>query len=524
MMRDGGRDAGCGMRDAGHGVRPVRRPNVRIALARRLPVGVVRCLTGRTPCAPTFPRRIPRPTSRLGRLGPLLTIFLLLACTNSSSATATAPATEIADLPVATATTGAQPAQSDSDPFVRTWQRTDGPVASLAVSRTWMWGPEPFSEDLTEAYAEAPGAERRVRYYDKSRMELNDPAGDPASPWHVTNGLLVIELMYGRIQTGDNSYLPRRPSLANVAGDEDDTDAPTYATLAIVAGAEPLADGAVIAQTLSHDGVVGTSTTAAEWQVTAGPLSPETGHRVASVFWDFMNSTGPVDDGTSGTITAPLFENPYYATGLPVTEAYWVTVKVGGVDQRVLMQAFERRVLTYTPGNPDGWQVEAGNVGRHYHSWRYENEDFAQVQIATASGTVPLYVEVADTDELRSCGLMHRFDMLEDQAMIFVFTGISGGSFWNRNTEIPLQLAWLNSDGVIVGLSNMAAADRTDPNYPINTYPPGGYQYVIEANAGWFTSHGIAAGDTVDLTAALAHGSQGVTPTCAVLGLGERGK
>ena len=35
------------------------------------------------------------------------------------------------------------------------------------------------------------------------------------------------------------------------------------------------------------------------------------------------------------------------------------------------MQCFERRCLTYTPDNPDGWQVEAGNVGQHYYAWRY---------------------------------------------------------------------------------------------------------------------------------------------------------
>ncbi len=35
------------------------------------------------------------------------------------------------------------------------------------------------------------------------------------------------------------------------------------------------------------------------------------------------------------------------------------------------MQCFERRCLTYTPSNATGWQVEAGNVGRHYYTWRY---------------------------------------------------------------------------------------------------------------------------------------------------------
>jgi hypothetical protein len=37
----------------------------------------------------------------------------------------------------------------------------------------------------------------------------------------------------------------------------------------------------------------------------------------------------------------------------------------------VLIQLFERRTLTYTPANPSGFQVEMGNVGQHYYSWRY---------------------------------------------------------------------------------------------------------------------------------------------------------
>jgi hypothetical protein len=41
------------------------------------------------------------------------------------------------------------------------------------------------------------------------------------------------------------------------------------------------------------------------------------------------------------------------------------------VEKDVLVQLFERRVLTYTPSNQAGWQVEMGNVGQHYHSWRY---------------------------------------------------------------------------------------------------------------------------------------------------------
>jgi len=44
---------------------------------------------------------------------------------------------------------------------------------------------------------------------------------------------------------------------------------------------------------------------------------------------------------------------------------------VGGVERDVLVQVFERRVLSYTPSNPASFQVEMGNVGQHYYAWRY---------------------------------------------------------------------------------------------------------------------------------------------------------
>jgi hypothetical protein len=37
----------------------------------------------------------------------------------------------------------------------------------------------------------------------------------------------------------------------------------------------------------------------------------------------------------------------------------------------VMVQVFERRVLTYTADNPPAFQVEMGNIGQHYYQWRY---------------------------------------------------------------------------------------------------------------------------------------------------------
>ena len=80
--------------------------------------------------------------------------------------------------------------------------QADQAVANGLVNRTWIWGPEPISGLVGEAYREHPTDERPVMYWDKSRMEINDPNSDSTSPWYVTNGLLARELMTGMMQFG----------------------------------------------------------------------------------------------------------------------------------------------------------------------------------------------------------------------------------------------------------------------------------------------------------------------------------
>ena len=263
----------------------------------------------------------------------------------------------------------------DDDPFGRVWERVDGPVANGIVDRSWMWGPVPLANDLQEPYSATTAGTRAVRYYDKGRMELTDPAGDPSSPWYVTNGLLVRDLVLGKRQVGVDAFEPRAPAAINVAGDPDDSRAPTYAALRPLLDLPARPDGSAIVERIGSDGVIRVDPdVAAQQVVSAYRLTvPGIEHQVASVFWTFMQSTGPIS--VEGVVSdGPIFESPFYATGYPLTEAYWSTVRVGGVDQLVLWQAFERRVLTWTPSNPPGWRVESGNVGQHYFRWLYGND------------------------------------------------------------------------------------------------------------------------------------------------------
>ncbi|MEZ4521398.1 MAG: S8 family serine peptidase [Thermomicrobiales bacterium] len=264
--------------------------------------------------------------------------------------------------------------------FERTWARTDQPVAGGAVSRTWMWGPEANSDIIEEEYAESPGNMRAVQYYDKSRMEITNPDATVVYPWFVTNGLLVVEMVEGNMQVGDASFVDRPPAAVNVTGDPSDETglSPTYADIDRyeLRSRSPLPIGSTITQRIDGEGMISDDPSLAQQNVTAAERVqvPTIDHSVASVFWTFMNATGTVyEDGQY--IEDLLFIDPFYATGYPITEAYWSRVPVAGTERDVLWQCFERRCLTYTPGNPEGFLVEAGNVGQHYYAWRYETDE-----------------------------------------------------------------------------------------------------------------------------------------------------
>jgi hypothetical protein len=244
----------------------------------------------------------------------------------------------------------------------RLWHETDGPVSSLKVQRSWLWGPDTWL-DSREASLESPGQTRQVYYFDKARMEVNDlQDGKPA--W-ITAGLLVRDMIAGRIQVGINDYQQYVPSDVPLAGDSRATnpDAPTYASLNYIASIDgnrriEAKPGRDIIEAISKDGQISWHDSLAGW-AKYGSYDPTLGHNIADVFDAYLKSL-PGDWRMS--------------VGLPLAEPYWVRTNLKGEPTWVLVQVFERRVLTYTPDNRPEWRVEMGNVGRHYYTWRYGEE------------------------------------------------------------------------------------------------------------------------------------------------------
>jgi hypothetical protein len=265
------------------------------------------------------------------------------------------------------------------DTFEQVWQHTDQPVVKGMASRSLMWGPAPFKAAL-ESYQEAPDGERLVEYFDKARMEITHPSDtNTSNPYYVTNGLLVREMISGNLQTGDNRYEKREPASVPVAGDPlaGNPNAPTYASFQSVASLNNdkrvvNLTGQKVTASLAKDGSITSSNPSlATYGVTNAYYSSELGHNIPGVFWNFMHASGVVYNSSTDSYSTDTVVNWLVAMGLPISEAYWARVKVGGVEKDVLMQAFERRVLTYTPSNSAAYQVEMGNVGLHYATWRY---------------------------------------------------------------------------------------------------------------------------------------------------------
>jgi Tol biopolymer transport system component len=277
---------------------------------------------------------------------------------------------------------GAQtnPTQAFAHPaFQRVWTRTDLLVQQGQVGRSWYWGPQPRTA-TQEQWLEAPGGQRLVQYFDKSRMEINDPNADPNSLFFVTNGLLTVELISGNMQIGTSAYSPRTPACINISGDSDDPTAPTYYSFRSVASvapglgrSDPDKRGQAALTTIDRAGNIGLDAGKSGVPgVTYAYYETTTHHNIPQIFWDFLNQTGAVIENGQ-TVQRALNVPWFYASGLPVSDAYWARVKIAGLYQDVLIQAFERRVLTYNPNNQPAFQVEMGNIGLHYYDWRYNN-------------------------------------------------------------------------------------------------------------------------------------------------------
>lgn len=133
-------------------------------------------------------------------------------------------------------------------------------------------------------------------------------------------------------------------------------------------------------------------------------------------------------------------------------------------------------VLTFFP------LLEAGAAGS-------DNIRFKTVRLK--AGEKIVHAEVAETDAQREQGLMYRKSLPENSGMLFVFDRPARSCMWMKNTAIPLSVAFINHEGIILNIEEM------EPFTTDSHCSEGWIRYALEMNARWFQKNGLQPGSRI---------------------------
>jgi uncharacterized membrane protein (UPF0127 family) len=123
--------------------------------------------------------------------------------------------------------------------------------------------------------------------------------------------------------------------------------------------------------------------------------------------------------------------------------------------------------------------------------------DTAQLRIVAAHDTAVVTVELAESEAQHSMGMMERRVLAADAGMLFVFPAMQPDSsaFWMYRTRIPLDIAFVDSAGIIRTIKTMPPCPATlvsgCPSYTADAR----YTAALEVNAGYFSRKHIRVGD-----------------------------
>ena len=104
------------------------------------------------------------------------------------------------------------------------------------------------------------------------------------------------------------------------------------------------------------------------------------------------------------------------------------------------------------------------------------------------AGGHELQVYVARSDQERALGLMHRQELAPDEGMLFMSGRRAVQKFWMKDTPLPLSIAFLEEDGTILKIADLAPHDLRSES---SVQP---VRFVLEMNQGWFAERGIGPG------------------------------
>lgn len=102
-----------------------------------------------------------------------------------------------------------------------------------------------------------------------------------------------------------------------------------------------------------------------------------------------------------------------------------------------------------------------------------------------------LQLRQLDTPEQHAIGLMNVKHLPENSGCLFVYPEQKQLSFWMKNCYIPLDLVFIDNNGILQEIYELKPMDETRVK-SINSY-----KYAIEVNRGWFQRNNINIGERV---------------------------
>ena len=121
--------------------------------------------------------------------------------------------------------------------------------------------------------------------------------------------------------------------------------------------------------------------------------------------------------------------------------------------------------------------------------------DRAQTRLRTMKlwlGTNAVTAEVALRPVEIATGMMFRKSMAEDEGMLFVFGRPHQTGFYMKNTTVPLSVAYIDPEGVILEIHDLEPLEE-EPVVARSS----NVLYVLEMNRGWFERHDVGQGAAI---------------------------
>lgn len=115
----------------------------------------------------------------------------------------------------------------------------------------------------------------------------------------------------------------------------------------------------------------------------------------------------------------------------------------------------------------------------------------ASMTLCAEGNEYPIDVELARTSKEQARGLMFRKHLDEYSGMLFHYPDVMKRSFWMKNTLIPLDIAFLDNDGVIVDIQTMEPCTTEECVVYTSSLPA---RAALEMNAGFFEQNNILPG------------------------------